>query len=152
MQVNVSASKHTSYPWCPFDDYRIHLIGEKGISSITALYSSDQFAAELELFGSKGFLRLDLQAMSIVRYDRRSRKLHAVAQSMAGSAFKQFKNVIQNAIRVGIKKFETGHETIIKGFIEAVAFNRPVPVTGEEGLAAVEIMERIVMTLMDEGT
>ena len=46
--------------------------------------------------------------------------------------------------------FRTGHEAIIGGFVEAVGSGQPVPVSGQEGLATVETLERVVQVLADK--
>ena len=42
------------YPWSPFDDYRIELIGEHATSSIVFSCTNHHWAAPIDIWGSKG--------------------------------------------------------------------------------------------------
>lgn len=149
IDVNVIARKHTSYPWCLFDDYRIELVGERGISSVMALYASEQFSAEVDIYGTEGFLKLDLQAMTLIYYRRKFRHSGSVLTSSMRQAVQLSKSILFNIVKAGLGKLRPGfaHEVIIKGFLRAILSGGPVPVTGEDGLATVETMERIVKVL-----
>jgi len=149
--VSVKARKNTSFPWCRFDDYRIELVGERGISTITALYASQQFAAEMDIYGTEGFLKLDLQAMTLMHYRRKSRQSKVVLTSSMGQAFQLTKGVLSNLVQAAMGRLRPGfaHETIIKGFLRAIISDQPAPVTGEDGMATVETMEKIVNTLSE---
>ena len=54
------------YPWSPFEDYRIDLVGEKAASSVTMSYATKQWMARLEILGEDATLLVDLEAMSLV--------------------------------------------------------------------------------------
>jgi len=151
LDVSVRAEKHTSFPWCQFDDYRIELVGEKGISTIMTLYASKQFAAEVDIYGTDGFLKLDLQAMTLMHYRRKSRQSKVVLTSSLAQAFQLTKSVLSNLVQASKGRLRPGfaHETIMKGFLQAIVSDQPVPVTGEDGLATVETMEKIVNTLSE---
>ena len=69
--VNVDALKVMhNYPWSSFEDYRINFIGDDAISSATVVYTTDQWAAKIEVLGNKGILALDLESMSLLHYRR----------------------------------------------------------------------------------
>ena len=54
-QVQVYAQKVLpEFPWSPFEDYRINLIGENAASTATLTYTTDQWAAQVDIWGSKG--------------------------------------------------------------------------------------------------
>jgi len=151
LDVSVRAEKHTSFPWCQFDDYRIELVGKRGISSIMALYASKQFAAEVDIYGAEGFLKLDLQAMTLMHYRRKSRQSGVVLTSSLAQAFQLTKGVLSNLVQAGMGRLRPGfaHETIINSFLRAIISEQPVPVTGEDGMATVETMEKIVKALSE---
>lgn len=148
-EVSVNARKHTPYPWCPFDDYRIELIGKRGTSSITALYASEQFAGEVDIYGTEGFLKADLQSMTLISYERKYRRSWVILQSSLQQAFGIIKGAAANVVRAGIGQLRPGfaHEAVIRGFLKAVITGGAVPVSGEEGMATVEIMEKIASAL-----
>jgi len=53
-KVSVEAKKLMEYPWSPFEDYRIELIGETAISSIKMMYATKQWMARVEIMGEEG--------------------------------------------------------------------------------------------------
>jgi len=150
--IDVRARKNTAYPWCLFDDYRIELVGDRGISSITALYASKHFAAEVDIYGTEGFLKLDLQAMTLLYNRRNSRRSGSVLISSLRQALQVSNGVLSNVVKAGIGKLYPGfaHEVIIKGFLSSIISGGPVPVSGEDGLATVETMEKIVNALNEK--
>ena len=52
--VNVDALKVLhNYPWSSFEDYRINLIGDDIISSATVIYTTEEWAAKVEVWGTQ---------------------------------------------------------------------------------------------------
>ena len=76
-KVFVNAMKLMDYPWSPFEDYRIELIGEKAASSVTMNYATKQWMARAEILGEDATLMIDLEAMSLVKYRRASAQARA---------------------------------------------------------------------------
>jgi predicted dehydrogenase len=61
--VDVWAKKNLDYPWVLYDDYRIELKGERIDGSIYISHSGSYTTTEVDLFGTKGGIRMDLDSM-----------------------------------------------------------------------------------------
>jgi predicted dehydrogenase len=81
-EVSVTAMKLMEYPWSPFEDYRIDLIGQKAASSVTMGYATKQWTARAEIFGEDATLLVDLEAMSLVKYRREVLKPAPIGMSI----------------------------------------------------------------------
>ena len=68
------------YPWSPFEDYRLDLMGDHATCSAALTYTSRHSAYLVELWGTDGLLKIDMQSKTLVNYDR-------VNQSPVGIAF-----------------------------------------------------------------
>ena len=64
VEVHAHGVKLLPYSWSPYEDYRVEFIGERTVCS-AAIYSTPQWSAEVDLFGSKGILKMDLETMSL---------------------------------------------------------------------------------------
>jgi len=64
----------SEYPWSPFEDYRFTLIGDQAVSSVALTYTTDQWAAKVDLWGTQGIIRVDLESQSLIHYRRPSLK------------------------------------------------------------------------------
>jgi predicted dehydrogenase len=146
-RVTVQASKHLAFPWSRFDDYRIELIGEKSASSIASVYTSDQWAAEVDIWGTRGMLKLDLELMSLVRHDRRDLSAGKVARSGLAESLALVKDTARTGLSVLARRYKNTHDILIEGFIDSILRDTPPPVTGEDGREAVRVMNLIAEQL-----
>jgi predicted dehydrogenase len=146
-KVSVQAMHLMDYPWSPFEDYRIELIGEQAMSSVSLCYTSNQWMALVDIFGSSGALFLDLQGLSLVRYNRPVLSAKGVAWSMLGNSLQSFANTIANGLRLATGRIRSTHETIIQKFAESIASGKQPPASGEEGREAIRVMNMIVEEL-----
>jgi hypothetical protein len=145
--VNVCASKRSEYPWVQFDDYRIELIGENITSSIQVSHAGDCNANEVDLFGTKGVIKLDLQAMLLTLFKRKYLNPFSVASSSLSVASQTVRGVMSNFFRFLLGNSMLGHDIMIKKFVESIKYDKPVPVKPEDGMETVRVMEMIVSKL-----
>lgn len=135
------------YPWARFDDYRLELAGKQGVSSITSVYTSDEWAGEVEIWGTRGLLKLDLELMSMVRQDRKDLGRFSVARSGLKGAAGTVADMAKTALAVLAKRYRNTHEILLQGFVDAIREDKPIPVSGEEGREAVRVMDLIAAQL-----
>jgi len=145
--VDICAKKSLAYPWVLYDDYRIELEGENMISSIVISHANDCTAADVDLFGTNGTIKMDLQSMLLILYEREDLKPMSVALSSLRVAGQIMKGVVSNAFGIMLGRTLLGHDILIKKFVDSVANDQPVPVTAEEGRETVRVMEMIVKKL-----
>nr|AFK79148.1 NADH-dependent dehydrogenase [uncultured bacterium F39-01] len=146
-QVSVDALKILDFPWSKYDDYRINLVGEKAVSSVTLSYTTDQWAARVDLLGSKGILTMDLEAMYLVNNKRPTLKPMPVALSIIGESGKILQDLVSKGLRLATGKYDNTHDIIVDRFADAIIHDTPSPVSAEEGREAVRVLAMIVDAL-----
>ncbi|HRK61106.1 MAG TPA: Gfo/Idh/MocA family oxidoreductase [Candidatus Omnitrophota bacterium] len=145
--VKADVLKQTPYAWSPYDDYRISLVGEKAISTITSVYTTNQWAAKVDIWGTDAMLRLDLQTMTLVRYKRTSLNKVHVAWSGIRQGVQEIGAVLKAGAQVVAGQYKRTHDIFIGEFIESILYDRPSPVPADEGKEAVRIMNLIVQKI-----
>ena len=147
--VSVDAVRALPYPWSPFDDYRINLVGPRGISSITLSYGSDQWAARVDILGATGTLDVDLEGLCVIRRRRAALTPVAVGASLLSEGVQVLGALAANGLRFGLRRLTNPHESIVAEFLEAIRLKRAPPVTAEEGREAVRVMGLIADRLRE---
>ena len=146
-EIWARGERHLDFPWSRFDDYRIELGGAQGRSTITSVYTSNQWAANVDIWGTAGMLRLDLQVMSLVRTER---DRFAKAR-LAASGLREAATVARDTVATGIQtltgSYRNTHDILIQRFVASIRGGRPVPVPPEDGREAVRVMTEIARQL-----
>jgi len=145
--VDVYARKSLEYPWVLYDDYRIELEGKNMTSSIVISHANDCRAGEVDLFGTEGTIKMDLQSMLLVLYKRKDFRPMSIALSSLSVASQIVKGVASNAFGMMLGRTMLGHDILIEKFVESVMNDQPVPVTPEDGRETVRVVEMLVNRL-----
>jgi predicted dehydrogenase len=135
------------FPWSRFEDFRIDLLAENGISSIALVYSSNQWVADVEIFASRGILKVDLENNLLVKYNRPELKPFSIGTSTLNSIYQITKGILANGIQYLCRMRTDTHYIIISRFIESVLNATLPPITPEEAREAVRVMELLVKDL-----
>jgi predicted dehydrogenase len=147
-EVKVSAHHVLNeYPWSSFEDYRIDLIGDAGVCSVTLLYTSKHWAAEVEIWGSDGCLRADLESQALVEYRRKDLKPTEVGRSTLSEAAQIIASSASTGMRFALGRTRSTHDILLERFAESVRAGKPSPVSMEEGREAVRVMSLITESL-----
>lgn len=133
-----------NHPWSSFEDYRINLIGDDAISSATVVYTTDQWAAKVEVLGDKGFLMLDLENMSLLHYRRTELKPAPVGLSLLRELAQLAGALVSNSVRVATRQVRSTHEIIISQFADSIVSGSEPPVSAQEGREAVRVLNMVV--------
>jgi len=144
------AKKFSKDSWVMYDDYRIGLEGENVNSSIVISHANDCAAAECDLIGTKGIIKLDLQSMLLMLYRRENLKPKSLAFSSLSVGGQIVKNVLLNTFSFVLGSPKLGHDILIEKFVESILNNEPAPVTMEEGRETVRLMEMLADKLDKE--
>ena len=147
--VSIDAIKLLDYPWSRFEDYRIDLLGDRGISSITLSYATDHWMARLDILGNKGILMLDLESMSLVKYRRPNLRPLSVGLSSLSESGQLLRNLLGNGLRFATAKLTSTHDELIGGFVDSIVNGAQPPVTVQEGREAVRVTNMIVERLKE---
>src|ERR1700721_3210287 len=69
--VRVDARKQLNqFPWSPYEDYRLDLIGENATCSVALTYATNRWAVQLDVWGSEGHLKFDLETQALIVHGR----------------------------------------------------------------------------------
>ena len=140
----VAGSKLTpEYPWTPFDDYRLELVGANGTSSAVLTYANDHWAAQVDIWGSEGMLKVDLQSKTLVRNERASLSPKTVGVSAMREALQIAGSTLSTAASVLTGRFRNTHSIVISEFFDRTVRGLPAPVSAGDGRETVRVMNLI---------
>jgi predicted dehydrogenase len=145
--VRVTGTKLMDYPWSPFEDYRIDMIGAGAVSSVTLSYATKQWMARVEILGDNATLLLDLEAMSLVKYRREQLKPVAIGRSLLSESGQLLKNLAKSGLRYATGSLRSTHDFIIDGFTDSILNGTASPVPAEEGRESARVLNMIVERL-----
>ena len=149
--VEIAAKNVCKYPWAPFDYFDITLEGEGAISNVIISHASDNYVADMNIYGTEGILKLDLQSMLLTHYDLRKTNPIPLALSALKPAMQVESGVVSNAAKIlftrDAKLQVDGHATEIEQFIDSVQLDRQPPVTAEDGRETIRVLELLVEKL-----
>jgi len=148
LDVRVSARKLLhEFTWSPYEDYRLELIGEKATSSIALTYATHCWAAQVDLWGSEGLLKVDLETQSVVLQRRPNLRRFTLGFSTASETAQMMRGTFGTAASYLSRRLENTHQRLVRGFVESITDGKPIPVTAEEGREAVRVMDLILQKL-----
>lgn len=156
--VDVYARKTLDTPSVLFDTYEIALEGESLRSSAINIYGGDYSAFDVDLIGTEGVIKLDLQRMLLVLvrgqgFEPMSSKIHSsgalLSLSSLNVAGQILKNLLSNAFATMLGKTFVSHYILIREFVNSIVNDEEVPVSAEEGRETTRIMEEIARRLDD---
>ncbi|MBI4335328.1 MAG: Gfo/Idh/MocA family oxidoreductase, partial [Candidatus Omnitrophica bacterium] len=153
-RVCVHAGKHLpQFPWSRYEDFRIDLIADNGISSIYLACGSNQWAAEVDLVTRETILKVDLERRLIMRHNLKKLAPFSIGASMVSNAYQILRGCAVNAAGFVNGRDLDAHFAIISRFTESIVNNSPVPstVTPQRAREVARVMEMLVAELEKEG-
>lgn len=146
--VRIDARKQLpQFPWSPYEDYRLDLIGESASCSVALTYATNRWAVQLDLWGSDGHMKFDLETQTIVLHGRADLKPLTLGLSAIKEAGQILLGTADTSLSYALGTFENTHERLVREFVESIQTGSPPPVTSEEGREAVRVMDLIVKQL-----
>jgi len=151
--VQVRYKKHLpEYPWSVGEDIRIDLIADNGMSSITLVYGSMQWGAEMDIVSTRGLLKLDLQSRTLIKHNRPDFTAGVVGRSVLSTACQMTKALVLNGARYAFSRNLDPHYRGINKFLDYLSGGADYPATGEDGRQVIAVMERIVERMQENAT
>ncbi|MBI5459246.1 Gfo/Idh/MocA family oxidoreductase [Methanobacterium sp.] len=144
--VDVFAKSFLNYDWAPHDDFRIEIEAENGFSSVALTYTTNYWAATIDIIGSKAMLHIDLDAMQLVKHKLGELSYMPVAKQSLGHVGQRIGSTLSTTINVLSGRQKIGTEIVVEKFVESILNGDPLPVAAQEGLEATKLMEDIVGT------
>ena len=137
----------SEYPWSPYEDYRLELIGERCISSISMIYTTHDWAGQVEFWAEHGSIRIDIENQSFIQTKRSQLRAMPVALSTLGDATQIVTGLMKTGTDLVLRRYTQTHQVMLQQFAESIIHNRPVPVPPEEGLESIRVMNMITSKL-----
>jgi predicted dehydrogenase len=152
-KIQIHAQKLLAeFPWSPYEDYRITLIGDYATSSIALIYTTNQWAAQVEMFGTDGLLRADLESQSLVHYSRDSLKAANVGLSALREAIGVVSTAAMAGVRLAARQHLRTHDILIHDFAKRVRDGISPAITPEQGRESIRVLDLLVAQLDKEGS
>lgn len=146
--VDIQAKKLLpEYPWSRFEDFRITLIADNGMGSITLNYASNQWLATIDVLGSKGILKVDLLSRSCIKYNRPKLDAASVGLSTLASLPQISTQLISNIFGYILGRGSDAHQVAITEFVNSILEGRTASVNAKEGRETVRVVEMLVNKL-----
>jgi len=142
--VDVYAKNFLKHPWAPFDEFRIELEGENGISSVALSYTRNCWTANVDIFGTEAGLHLDLESMLLIRHRLKELSYMSITRSSLSTISQMIGGLASNVFKVITGRQKIGTDVVIERFVDSVLNDSQPPVTGEEGRETVRVMEMVV--------
>ena len=148
--ADIYAQNFLKHPWAQFDEFRIELEGEKGLSSVALSYTRNCWMATVDIFGTEASLHLDLERMLVIRHRIKELNYMPIACSSLSTIWQAASGLMSTAFKVITGRQKLGTEVVIERFIESLRRGSRPPVTGEEGRETVRAMEMVVGRLHEK--
>jgi len=131
------------YPWLIGEDFEVQLEGENGLGSIRFLYGSKTTDTWIEIFGTNGFIKVDLQSRKFLRFSRPNLDAKTILFSELKVMFQSTFNLIKNSLGYLFSlKINPHYNGIIK-FIDWISGKSDYPSDAKQGREVVRLMEKI---------
>ena len=151
--VRVHAQKSLKeFPWSSYEQYHLTFVGERAVSSAVLTYTTNQWAARVDIWGTQGLLRVDLESQSVIRYRRGSLRPWNVGFSALSEALQILAGATASGLGFLAKRFQCTHETLFCAFLESLRNGSEPPVPAQQGREAVWVMNRIAKMLEAQPT
>jgi predicted dehydrogenase len=131
------------YPWSPFEDYRLELSGEAGTCSISMTYSTDQWAGEVDLWGTDGSIRFDMESQTLTSRRRPNLSPLPIGLSTLGEASQIISSGLTTAFDLATKRYTQTHQELLAAFANSLREGSPSPVPGTEGRESIRVMNLV---------
>lgn len=136
------------YPWSLAEDFRFDIVADNGIASVALMYGSNQSAAEVEIIGTKGMLKLDLQTRILVHQNRQVGhellSAKALITSVTSGLYQTSTAFAMNGVVHAFNKTLDGHYVGVKKFLDYIAADAPYRASGDQGIKTVELLDTII--------
>lgn len=142
--VDVFAKSFLNYEWAPHDDFRIEIEAENGFSSVALTYTTNYWAATIDIIGSEALLHIDLDTMQLVKHKLDELSYMPVAKQSLGHVGQRVGSTLSTTLNVLSGRQKIGTDIVVEKFAESILNGTSLPVSAEDGLEATRLMEMIV--------
>lgn len=142
--VSIVSKKTGQADWIKADELRVVLEGEKGLATISESVNVSKDIMVLEIIGTNAMLQVDIWGSVITGYGingrgRLSRGLENVTHS-----FQRLNGTAGTVFSIVSGKYRSGHNTLIRHFVEALADGSKMPVSVAEMRQMMQLYESVI--------
>jgi predicted dehydrogenase len=141
---NIHVSKIGPYPWMRSDELVATLSGGDRFGQFYASFNSPRQAIELNLYGEKAFLQMDLINGTVNVLPSRPVKKVDIATDSIKRAEQIVSSTLSNIGKVVTGTWLSGHNLYIKEYSEAVLSGGKAPVSIADGHRVIQILEKMI--------
>jgi predicted dehydrogenase len=139
----VQVAKIGSYPWMKYDELCAYFkVGER-CGRAYASFNAPRDAIFINLYGTEAFLRIDLINMTMSLLPKRKTTRFSKGLDSLRQAAQLTTSTVKNAARIASGRWLSGHDLYVQLFVKSLVNGVEPPVTVEEGLATVRILEQM---------
>jgi predicted dehydrogenase len=135
------ATSHGGNDGSPETELRALLESERGPVGLGISLEAAPVQKLLRVHGTAMSLHVDLATSVLVKLPARADTAVNRALTTGDFAVRLGGGLIGNAVRAATGRLRRGHETLIERFYASLAGGTPLPVSGEDGLATVVVLE-----------
>lgn len=140
-EIHAVKLKSTVFPFVLADGIKVLLKGDKSIGSFSVLCNSSKYSFEVDIFGEKGTLHLDIYPFPRI-FKVGKENLHPLL-TIKEDLFKIIQTITsfpKVLLTKPISQIYKTHKILIRMFVESIRKNGNPPITGEEGKETVRIL------------
>ena len=127
----------------PSDELRVLLDGESGQGSLSISLCANPYLVFLDIYGTDMSIRVDITNNTLVKFKRSGLGKISKALVNIDHSLQLLSKTITNTIGNLQGRRPLGHATLIEKFYESLRKGTDPPVTGEDGRAAVAVLDQI---------
>jgi len=140
---SLKVSKVGDYPWVKYDELcGICSVGNK-MGRIYASFNSPRDAIFVNIYGKDANLKTDIINSTFVKYPRRENMRFSKGLDSIKQAAQITSSTVKNVAMVTTGGWDSGVDSIVKLYAEALRSHGTPPVPVEEGLEVIKILEKM---------
>jgi predicted dehydrogenase len=139
----VQVSKIGNYPWMKSDELCATFKARNKLGRAYASFNSSRDAIFINIYGREAILQLELINSTVNFLPKREATRFSKGFDSLRQATQLFKSTTGNIVKVAFGRWRSGHETYIKLFAESLINDQQPPITVEDGLEVVKMLEKM---------
>jgi predicted dehydrogenase len=144
---DVEAVKVGNYPWVPSDGIIALFKSDKRLGTIHISYSGPRAIATRTIYGSKGILRIEYPAETVVKLPpidyKSTSNYFGIAADVIRQNYQMLSSLVSNAARVITGRWLFPHEAFFRSFIDSLLKGKEPPVSAEDAYEATRVLEEV---------
>jgi predicted dehydrogenase len=140
---SVQVSKVGDYAWVNSDELcAIYRVGD-AMGRVYASFNSPRDTIFVNIYGKEAYLKTDIINATFVLYTQRENKRFSKGLDSIKQAGQLTGSTVKNVVKVSTGTWDSGVDSLIKLYADAIREDKDPPVTVDEGLEVTKILEKM---------